>query len=57
MTTQPLPTASLPPLTDDAASAWVSVLLDLHAKRETARVEPHREPTDEPELVGAATGA
>jgi hypothetical protein len=56
MTTELLPDPPWPPLTEDAASAWASVLLDLHARQEVKPTELNRDTTDKPEPADAATG-
>jgi len=47
----------LPPLTEDAASAWAGVLLDLHIRQEPGRAEPNPDTTTEPEPAAVVAGA
>lgn len=43
------------PLSEDAVSAWASVLLDLHARQDAKPTELKRATTDESEKDKAAT--
>lgn len=46
----------LPPLTEDAASAWAGVLLDLHARPAPAPADPNRDTTAEPDADAVGSG-